>query len=109
MKSLRFSPIAERRLDEIFEWSYAQFGMNKALDYQHILIDTCQRIASGVAHTQSCRTLVVDDIETDMRFARAGRHFIVFEEHKNIIGIADLLHSSGDLGVMLSALGKWEN
>ncbi|WP_370398916.1 type II toxin-antitoxin system RelE/ParE family toxin [Sulfitobacter sp. JB4-11] len=109
MKSLRFSLTAERRLDEIFEWSYSQFGMNKALEYQQVLIETCERIASGVAHTQSCRTLVVDDTETDLRFARAGRHFIVYEEHGDIIGIADLLHSSSDLGTLLNALGSWEN
>ena len=53
-----------------------------------------------MARRQSC-TALVDGIDTDLFFTRAGHHFVVFLEREDEVIIVDFLHSRGNLAAKL--------
>ncbi|MEO1679562.1 MAG: type II toxin-antitoxin system RelE/ParE family toxin [Pseudomonadota bacterium] len=57
---------------------------------------------SGQAHSRSCGILV-DDAE-DLRFVRAGEHFLVFLDLPKEAVIVDILHARRDLPRHVAAL-----
>ena len=100
MKSVRLAKQAEEHLVEIAEWTFRTFGPRQADAYEKDLIQCCERIAGGIARRQSC-TVLVDGIDKDLFFTRAGQHFVVFLERENEVVIVDFLHSRSNLPAKL--------
>jgi toxin ParE1/3/4 len=103
-KPWRLTRHASTSIIEIARWTYETFGARQASAYEEDLIARCVEIASGTAISQDCRRLIDPDIAEDLRFARAGQHFVVFIETPDQIIIIDFLHSRRDLPRRLASL-----
>lgn len=88
-------PSCGSNLTEIARWAIVTFGLRHAELYEAELLDRCISILNGQAYSQSCAVLV-DDIE-DLRFVRAGEHFLVFLHRLDEVIILDILHSRSAL------------
>lgn len=101
-KPLRLTRAAEASLIEIAHWTIKTFGTRQALAYEDDLIALCRAIAEGSAPSQNCRQIIDPDLPEDLRFARAGQHFVIFVEYAHQVIIVDFLHSRSDLPRRLS-------
>ena len=101
-RSLRLTRRAEASLVEIAKWTIEQFGLKQADLYEAELLTRCQAILNGQAHSRSCAVLVDD--AADLRFARAGEHFLVFLDQPDEVIVVDILHSRSDLPRHVAAL-----
>lgn len=101
-RSLRLTHRAEASLTEIARWTIENFGPRQAELYEAELLMRCEGILSGQAHSRSCAVLV--DEADDLRFVRAGEHFLVFLDRPDEVIIVDFLHSRSDLPRHLAAL-----
>ena len=106
-RSLRLTRRAEASLVEIAKWTIEQFGLKQADLYEAELLTRCQAILNGQAHSRSCAVLVDD--AADLRFARAGEHFLVFLDQPDEVTIVDILHSRSDLPRLVAALAALRN
>ena len=106
-RSLRLTRRAEASLVEIAKWTIEQFGLKQADLYEAELLTRCQAILNGQAHSRSCAVLVDD--AADLRFARAGEHFLVFLDQPDEVIIVDILHSRSDLPRHAAALAALRN
>ena len=95
---------AEASLIDIARWTYETFGPRQAAAYEDDLIATCREIAAGTALSQDCRRIIDPDLPEDLRFARAGQHFVIFIEDAEQVIIVDFLHGRSDLPRRLAAL-----
>ena len=100
----RLTRQAEASLVDIALWTIETFGPRQAAAYEEDLIGRCIEIADGSAISQECRRLVDPELREDLRFTRAGRHFIVFVEDADQVTIVDFLHARADLPRRLAAL-----
>lgn len=108
-RSFRLTRRAEASLIEIAKWTIEKFGLKQAELYESEVLSRCQAILNGQAHSRSCAGLVDDAV--DLRFARAGEHFLVFLDRPDELIIVDILHSRSDLArhvAALAALGSVE-
>ena len=96
-KPWRLTRSAERSLIDIAIWTVKTFGPRQAAAYEDDLISVCRDIAAGTAQSQDCRRIINPDLPEDLRFARAGQHFVVFVEDVEQVIIIDFLHSRSDL------------
>jgi plasmid stabilization system protein ParE len=96
-KPWRLTRAAERSLIDIAIWTVETFGPRQAVAYEDDLISVCRDIAAGTAQSQDCRRIIDPDLPEDLRFARAGQHFVVFVENAEQVIIIDFLHSRSDL------------
>lgn len=103
-KPWRLTRQAERSLVEIANWTYQTFGPRQAAAYEDDLIAACCEIAAGTALSQDCRRIIDPDLPEDLRFARAGQHFVIFIEDAEQVIIVDFLHGRSDLPRRLAAL-----
>lgn len=105
-KPWRLTRQAEASLVGIARWTLESFSPRQAAAYEDDLIARCDEIAAGTAPSQSCSLLA--DVETteDLRFARAGQHFIVFVEDDQVVVITDFLHARSDLPRRLAGLSE---
>ncbi|GHC39218.1 hypothetical protein GCM10007291_46140 [Gemmobacter nanjingensis] len=103
-KPWRLTTQAEASLIEIARWTIETFGPRQAAAYEDDLIATCRGIAAGTALSQDCRRLVDPDLAENLRFTRAGQHFVVFIEDADQVIIVDFLHSRADLPRRLANL-----
>lgn len=103
-KPWRLTRHAEASLTDIARWTIDTFGTRQADAYEADLIDRCTAIANGLAMSQSCRALIDPNLPEDLRFARAGQHFIVFVEDPEQVIILDFLHARSDLPARLERL-----
>jgi plasmid stabilization system protein ParE len=106
-RSLRLTRRAEASLVEIAKWTIEQFGVKQADLYEAELLTRCQAILNGQAHSRSCAVLVDD--AADLRFARAGEHFLVFLDQPDEVIIVDILHTRSDLPRHVAALAALRN
>lgn len=74
-RSFRLTRRAEESFTGIASWTIKSFGLRRAKISELELLNRCQEILSGQAHSRSCTSLV-DDAD-DLRFVRAGEHFVV--------------------------------
>lgn len=102
----RLTRQAEASLDDIARWTLDTFGPRQADAYEADLIARCTGIAAVTVPSQSCRRLADPDMPEDLRFARAGEHFIVFIEDETAITIVDVLHARSDLPGKLATLAR---
>lgn len=103
-KPWRLTRQAEASLGEIAAWTFDTFGPRQAEAYEEDLVARCRAIADGSAPSQSCRRIIDPDLSEDLRFTRAGQHFIVFVEEADAIVIVDFLHGRSDLPARLAQL-----
>ena len=96
-KPWRLTRAAERSLINIAIWTVETFGTRQAAAYEEDLLSICQNIAAGTVQSQECRRIIDLDLPEDLRFARAGQHFVVFVENAEQVIIIDFLHSRSDL------------
>ncbi|SFR64377.1 type II toxin-antitoxin system RelE/ParE family toxin [Litoreibacter janthinus] len=101
-RSFRLTRRAEDSLVAIARWTFDTFGPRQADLYEAELIHRCEAIAMGEAVSQSC-ALLCPEVE-DMRFARAGEHFVVFLDRPDAVIVIDILHSRSDLPGHVRAL-----
>lgn len=103
-KPWRLTQGAEASLMQIARWTHDSFGPRQAQAYEDDLIATCHQIAAGTALSQDCRRLIDPNLPEDLRFARAGQHFIIFIENSAQVIIIDFLHSRSNLSRRLASL-----
>ncbi len=103
-KPWRLTRQAEASLVDIANWTYETFGSRQAAAYEDDLIARCKEIAAGTAISQGCRQIIAPDLPEDLRFARAGQHFVIFVEDAEQVIIVDFLHGRSDLPRRLAAL-----
>lgn len=103
-KPWRLTRTAEASLTDIARWTYETFGLRQAAAYEEDLIAVCREIAAGTAQTRDCRRLIDPELPEDLRFARAGQHFVIFVEGAEQVIIIDFLHSRSDLPRRLANL-----
>ena len=101
-RTFRLTRRAEESLVEIARWTIETFGPRQADIYEAELLSRCDAIVSGQAHRRSC-SILVDDAE-DLRYLRAGEHFLVFLDRPGEVIIVDILHSRSDLPRHIAAL-----
>jgi toxin ParE1/3/4 len=97
MKNFRLSPRAVRSLDQIADFGRDQFGPKQSTAYVRDLLGRCRDLARGRVPHRACRDVFAPDARADLRFARSGRHVIVFVETPGGPLILDFLHQSVDL------------
>ncbi|HDR27452.1 type II toxin-antitoxin system RelE/ParE family toxin [Rhodovulum sp.] len=103
-KPWRLTRGAEVSLIDIANWTVETFGPRQATAYEEDLIAVCRDIAAGTAMSQDCRRLIDPNLPEDLRFARAGQHFIVFIEDAEQVIIIDFLYARSDLPRRLANL-----
>jgi toxin ParE1/3/4 len=101
-RSFRLTRRAEDSLVEIARWTIERFGLRQTDIYEAELLSRCEAVASGQAHSRSCSILV--DGAADLRYLRAGEHFIVFLDLSEEVIIVDILHLRSDLPRHIAAL-----
>lgn len=106
-RSFRLTRRAEASLVEIAKWTIANFGLEQAELYEKELLDRCKAILNGQAHSRSCA--VLGDDAADLRFTKAGEHFLVFLDRQDDVIIVDILHSRSDLPHHVAALAALRN
>lgn len=106
-RALRLTRRAEASLVDIAKWTIETFGSRQAELYEAELLDRCQAILKGQALSRSCSVLVDD--AADLRFARAGEHFLVFLDRPDEVIIVDILHARSDLPRHVAALSALRN
>lgn len=98
MRQFVFSDRAEASFDSILEWTLEIFGARQLDKYRDTLLERCIALTNGTAQHQSCRAVFANDLREDLRFARAGQHFVIFVETPDEVMIVDFLHQSADIG-----------
>jgi plasmid stabilization system protein ParE len=106
-RSFRLTRRAEASLTEIARWTIENFGLRQAELYEAELLSRCEGVLNGQAYSRSCAVLV--DESVDLRFVRAGEHFLVFLDRPDEIIIVDILHSRSDLPRHIAALMALKN
>ncbi|TMV07470.1 type II toxin-antitoxin system RelE/ParE family toxin [Arenibacterium halophilum] len=101
-RSFRLTRRAEASLIEIAKWTFDTFGPKQADAYEEELLGCCQAIVTGQAYSRSCAALVPD--AEDLRYARAGGHYLVFLDRPDTVIIVDILHGRSDLPRHIAAL-----
>lgn len=101
-RSFRLTRRAEASLVEIAQWTIDTFGPRQAEIYEAELLARCEAILDGQAYSRRC-SILVDGAE-DLRFIRAGEHFLVFLDRPDEVIIVDVLHSRSDLPRHVAAL-----
>ena len=101
-RPFRLTRRAQGSLVDIAIWTIQTFGPRQADLYETTLIECCEAIARGDSISQSCALLAPE--AHDLRFARAGGHFVVFLERPDEVIVVDILHSRSDLARHVAAL-----
>ena len=101
-RGFRLTRRAENSLVDIALWTSRTFGPRQAALHESELIARCEEIARGHAASRSCAVLV--DGAAELRYARAGEHFVVFLDRAEGVIVVDVLHARSDLPRHLAAL-----
>lgn len=101
-RSFRLTRRGENSLLEIARWTVENFGSRQSEIYENEILARCEAIVNGRAHSRSCSILVND--ARDLRYLRAGEHFLVFLDAPDEVVIVDILHSRSDLPRHIEAL-----
>lgn len=104
LKPWRLTRAAEASLIDIANWTVETFGPRQAAAYEEDLIAVCRDIAAGTAMSQDCRRFIDPNLPENLRFARAGQHFVIFIEAAEQVIIIDFLHGRSDLPRRLANL-----
>jgi toxin ParE1/3/4 len=97
MRRYVLSERAKISFREIGLYSRDRYGVEQMRFYLDGLLDRCRAIAAGQVVHQSCRAVFADDLREDLRFARAGQHYVIFLETDTQVQIVDFLHQAADI------------
>ena len=73
MAEYRLSPAAERDLEEIWQYTHREWGLEQAEQYTDLLTTACQTLAESPSSAPAC-----DHIRKGYRRRSAHRHVIYF-------------------------------
>ncbi len=105
MADYRFSPAADKRQDEIWEYTTEQWGENQAEEipsgFARSPSKSCrQRNPMATASPTPDRTI---DLNLSVFFSRYEKHYIFFRELSgNDIGVISILHGAMQVPVRLN-------
>jgi plasmid stabilization system protein ParE len=105
MASYRFFPAADRRQDEIWEYTCKQWGENQAKQYIQGLHDHLQKLADKKIPWRPLPAglVVPSDLDISIFFSRHEKHYIFFRElSSNAIGVLSILHGAMQIPVRLN-------
>jgi len=106
MAGYRFFPAADKRQDEIWEYTYEQWGEDQAKKYLQGLHNHLQRLANKeIPSWQLLPTgrLVPSDLNLSIFFSRYEKHYIFFRELSgNDMGVISILHGAMQVPVRLN-------
>ena len=91
MRRLEFTPRARRDIEEIWEYSFEQFGLDKAEAY----LRDIQRAAMTVTEDPR-RGLGCDEIRSGYRKFSVGSHILFFKASETRVVIIRILHRRMD-------------
>ena len=106
-RSFRLTRRAEDSLTELARWTIETFGSRQTELYEAELLNCCECILNGQAHSRSSAALV-DRVE-DLRFMRAGEHYLVFLERSDEVIIVDIFQSRSDLPRHVASLSALQS
>lgn len=101
-RPVRLTRRAEDSLAGIALRTLDTLGPRQAELYETEMISRCEAIARGAVVSQSCAVLCPDAQE--LRYARAGEHFVVFLDRPEAVVVIDVLCARSDLPRRLRAL-----
>ena len=101
-RSFRLTRRAEQSLLDIATHTIKTFGPRQADLYEAEILERCAAILSGQAHSRSCAILI--NGAADLRYLRAGEHFLEFLDREDEVIIVDILHARSDLPRHIAAL-----
>jgi toxin ParE1/3/4 len=87
MKSLIYSPRAARDLDEIYDFTEANWGFQQAEDYIFQIRDSCRSLSAGGNLGRPATR-----IRHGYLMIRCGSHFIIYRQTASAITIIRILH-----------------
>ena len=103
-RKFELTEFAKSNLIDIVVWTIERFGAQQAERYELLLINTCEGIADQSVQVRDCSYLTGDVQPSGIMFARAGRHFVLFQETEDRIVVLDFLHSASELVSQVKAL-----
>lgn len=90
MKALRFTPAAIRDLEEIWDYTAANWDEVQAERYIEALEAACRRLSGGTANGRSASTRI-----PCMKYP-CGSHFIYYQEDTISVTVVRVLHRRMD-------------
>jgi plasmid stabilization system protein ParE len=107
-RSLRLTRRAEASLTEIARWTLARFGPRQAEAYEAELLARCEALLAGRLQGRPCAALLPGGGSgaADLRYLRAGGHFLVYLDRPDALIVIEILHAQSDLPRHLAALGQ---
>ena len=91
MADYRLSPAAQRDLDDIWDYTNAQWGHDQANRYLLSIKNACQVLAQAPQHAQA-----IDHIRQGYRRRSVERHIVYFRITNSGIVIVRILHQHMD-------------
>ena len=102
--AVRLTGRARAAFRDIGQWTDQRFGHQQAARYLEEIAEQIQSLADGRIVGRDCRILVAADLPENLRFTRAGRHFIIYVQTDGEIVVLDFLHQAMDLPGKIAAL-----
>ncbi|MEO0692668.1 MAG: type II toxin-antitoxin system RelE/ParE family toxin [Pseudomonadota bacterium] len=96
-RDVRLLPRAVRKLEQIDEWTQAQFGARQAERYLGQINARLLAVADGDAHIRQLSSLTGDDRHSAIVLLRAGEHFLILDLRRDVIRVVDIVHTRSDL------------
>lgn len=91
MKALVFSPAAEADVDDIWDYSSANWGPDQADRYTDEIRDACHALAAGRRRGRPV------DVRSGYLKLSTGSHMIYFRDHGDLLVIMRVLHGRQDV------------
>lgn len=101
-RGYRLTRRAENSLVEIALWTLERFGPRQTDLYEAELLARCDAIARGEAVSHSCALLI--EGAGNLRYTRAGEHFLIWLDRPGTVIVVDVLHARCDLPRHIAAL-----
>lgn len=93
LAEVRLSPRAQRDLEDVFDYSVAQWGVTQAMRYIDRIEAVCADLADAPQRAQSC-----DAIRPGYRRRSVEQHVIYFRPTPYGIAVVRILHQRMDAG-----------
>ncbi|RVT93194.1 type II toxin-antitoxin system RelE/ParE family toxin [Sphingomonas crocodyli] len=93
MAEYRLSPRAQRDLEEMFDYTVAEWGLAQAIRYTDLIEAACSNLAEAPRLAQGC-----DHIRPGYRRRSVEQHVIYFRPTSYGIAIIRILHQRMDAG-----------
>ena len=90
-REILLRPRAEEDLESIYDYSYDEFGLNRAVEYIYDLNNAFIKLANNPDLARKC-----DVIKPNLQTYQVSSHIIFFKATKVHISIIRILHKSMD-------------